>query len=94
MTALALERETQNYWALLKDASDQVKLALISLLSSSLVKKTEEITVVDKESKPKITAKDLEITPFVAKIGEKIKPLSEDFDYQKVKYEYLSEKYK
>ena len=94
MATLTLERETQNYWSLLKDASDQVKLALISLLSSSLVSKNVELAAPTTEKKPKITAKDLEITPSVAKIGENIKPLPEDFDYQKAKYEYLTEKYK
>ena len=37
MTAIALERETNNYWNLIKDVSVEIKLALISRLSSSLV---------------------------------------------------------
>lgn len=37
MTTLALERETNDYWSLIKNASEEVKLALISKLSNSLI---------------------------------------------------------
>lgn len=37
MTALMLERETNNYWNLIKDAGSEVKLALIKRLSDALV---------------------------------------------------------
>ena len=37
MTAVVLERETNNYWNLIKDVSAEIKLALISRLSSSLL---------------------------------------------------------
>ena len=37
MTAIALERETNNYWNLIKDVSAEIKLALITRLSSSLI---------------------------------------------------------
>lgn len=50
-------------------------------------------TVVEQRQKPHITPEDLEITPFVSSIGESIKPLSVDFDYDKAKQEYLLQKY-
>ena len=37
MTTAVLERETNNYWELIKNLSVEVKLALIARLSSSLV---------------------------------------------------------
>lgn len=37
MTTVALERETNNYWELIKNLSTEVKLALIAKISSSLV---------------------------------------------------------
>ena len=37
MTAIVLEREANNYWNLIKDVSIEVKLALISKLSNSLI---------------------------------------------------------
>ena len=36
MTALVLKRESDNYWNLIKDASNEVKLALIKRLSDAL----------------------------------------------------------
>ena len=36
MTAILLERETNNYWNLIKDAGNEVKLALIKRLSDAL----------------------------------------------------------
>lgn len=37
MTAIVLERETNNYWELIKNVSTEVKLALISRLSNALI---------------------------------------------------------
>lgn len=37
MTAMVLERETNTYWNLIKNLSAEVKLALISRLSNSLI---------------------------------------------------------
>lgn len=37
MTAVILEQETNNYWELIKNVSAEVKLALISRLSASLI---------------------------------------------------------
>ena len=38
MTTAVLEKETNNYWELLKNLSAEVKLALIARLSNSLVR--------------------------------------------------------
>ena len=76
----------------MKDASEQVKLALISLLSSSLVESAETKAAIH-DSKPVISREDLELTPFVATIGKGLSPLPADFDYQKAKEEYLMQKY-
>jgi len=38
MTTAVLERETNNYWELIKNLSAEVKLALIARLSSSLIR--------------------------------------------------------
>lgn len=45
MTAVTLQKETNSYWELIKDAGNEVKLALIQRLSVSLasaVKDTQE----------------------------------------------------
>ena len=49
--------------------------------------------VSEKTSHVKIRPEDLEITPFVASIGQGIKPLPADFDYEKAKEDYLMQKY-
>ncbi|MBR1504050.1 MAG: hypothetical protein IJ618_09250 [Prevotella sp.] len=49
MSTVVLERETKNYWNLIKDAGNEVKLALITLLSSSMSKDSDAIIF---ESKP------------------------------------------
>ena len=46
MTAMVLERETNDYWELIKDAGNEVKLALIKRLSDALIPAV-------KKSKPK-----------------------------------------
>lgn len=93
MTTLALEQETKNYWQLLKGASDQVKLSLISLLSSSLISKEDDVKSSEEALHTPIRPEDLEITPFVASIGQNLKPLPMDFDYDKEKADYLMQKY-
>jgi len=93
MNTLAIEQETRNYWELLKGASDQVKLSLISLLSSSLVSKEHVVKSSDVVQHVAIRPEDLEITPFVASIGQSIKPLPKDFDYDREKLDYLMKKY-
>ena len=89
MTTMVLEQQTKSYWQLVSGASDQVKIALISLLSSSLMSKGTEEKASEKASHVKIRPEDLEITPFVASIGQGIKPLPADFDYEKAKEDYL-----
>ena len=42
MTAIAIERETSNYWSLIKNASTEIKLALIARLSNALVAETQQ----------------------------------------------------
>ncbi|MBQ8714695.1 MAG: hypothetical protein IJ552_05725 [Prevotella sp.] len=48
MTAVVLERETDNYWNLIKDAGNEVKLALIKKLSDAVLP-----AVAEKETKDK-----------------------------------------
>lgn len=93
MTTIAIEQETKNYWQLLQGASDQVKLALISLLSSSLVSKKDAATHSSEAVQTAIRPEDLELTPFVASIGQGIRPLPRDIDYDKEKTDYLMQKY-
>lgn len=54
MTAIALKRETENYWALIKDAGNEVKLALIKKLSDAIRPAVAE----KKPRKKKYTADD------------------------------------
>ena len=42
---------------------------------------------------PKIRREDIHISPEVMKLGQGIKPLPDDFDYDKAKQEYLMQKY-
>lgn len=92
MMTSAIEQETMNYWQLLKGASDSVKLSLISRLSSSLISKNLDVEA-SKAEDVKIRREDLEITPFVASIGQSINPLPADFDYSEAKKDYLMQKY-
>jgi hypothetical protein len=93
MNTITLNRETATYWEQVKDASQQVKLALISMLSASLVAPVTKTKADDDSEKPHVTCEDLEITPFVSSIGQSIKPLPDDFNYDKAKQEYLMQKY-
>ena len=93
MNTMPLSRETSIYWEQVKNASQQVKLSLISMLSASLVTPQIEAEAADSSEKLLITPEDLEITPFVSTLGQGIKPLPEDFDYDKAKQEYLMQKY-
>ena len=93
MDSATLNRETATYWEQVKDASQQVKLALISLLSASLVAPVADKKNKVEETEIHITREDLEITPFVASIGQSLNPLPEDFDVEKAKQDYLMQKY-
>lgn len=42
MTAIAIERETNSYWKLVKNASSEIKLALIARLSNALVTEAQQ----------------------------------------------------
>ena len=93
MNTMILNREASTYWEHVKDASQQVKLTLISMLSASLVTPQDKSKSADSSEKLRITREDLEITPFVSTLGQGIKPLPEDFDYDKEKQDYLTQKY-
>ncbi len=93
MNTMTLNREASTYWEQLKNASQQVKLELISMLSASLVTPQNEAQAADGSEKLHITQEDLELTPFVSTLGQSIKQLPEDFDYDKAKQEYLMQKY-
>ncbi len=54
MTAIALKQETENYWNLIKDAGNEVKLALIKKLSDAVMSAVAE----KKPKKKKYTADD------------------------------------
>ncbi len=90
---MTLNREAFTYWEQVKNASQQVKLALISMLSASLVTPQDNAKVADGNEKLHVTREDLEITPFVSSLGQGIKLLPEDFDYDKAKQDYLMQKY-
>ena len=105
MTAIALEKETQNYWNLLKDASNEVKIALISMLSSSMLPKAEDSGIVvrhetrnEKEkaflaSLKRIKREDLKVLPWVQDIVKDIPPMPESVDSEDLKYKHLIQKY-
>lgn len=93
MDSVTLTPETTTYWEQVKGASRQAKLALISLLSASLVAPVAETKSAASSKKPSITREDLAITPFVETIGQGLNALPEDFDYDKAKQEYLMQKY-
>jgi hypothetical protein len=54
MATIALERETNNYWNLIKDAGNEVKLALIKRLTDALAPAVAE----KKARRKKYTADD------------------------------------
>lgn len=47
MTAITLDRETSNYWEMIKGASNQVKLALLTLISASM--SGDEVVITQKK---------------------------------------------
>ena len=51
MTAITLDRETSNYWELIKSASNKAKLSLITLLSSSIADTEDMIITHQKPAK-------------------------------------------
>ncbi|MCR5453798.1 MAG: hypothetical protein K6F33_02270 [Bacteroidales bacterium] len=109
MASISIEKETQNYWALLKDAGDQVKLALISLLSDSIriapsqpqktaktltaaeIREQKTKEVLTKLRQPK-SDQSVDVS-WVRDIVKDIPAMESDIDYDKIKDEYLMEKY-
>lgn len=108
-TALTIEPEIIPYWNSIKDASQNIKLALISLLSESLrisqpkAKKTKKAltTAEIREQKTKEvlaklrntkTDKSIDVS-WVQEIVKNVPQMDADVDYDKIKYDYLMEKY-
>lgn len=54
MTTIALKQETDNYWLLIKDAGNEVKLALIKRLSDAL----RSVVNDSKKRRKKLNAED------------------------------------
>ena len=53
---MTLNREASNYWEQVKNASQQVKLTLISMLSASLVTPQNEAVAADSSEKLQTTS--------------------------------------
>jgi len=51
MTTIALERETKDYWNLIKDATKEVKLALVALLNTSIADDTSSVGIETRPAK-------------------------------------------
>ncbi len=66
MTTVVLEKETNNYWELLKNLSAEVKLALIARLSNSLVRSA----VTDKDETDLLIDEILNNAPADASLTE------------------------
>ena len=67
MTAIVLKQETENYWNLIKDAGNEVKLALIKKLSDALKPAVAE----KKPRKKKYTADDFAV-PCILSDGRRL----------------------
>ena len=110
MEAAVLEPKAVPYWNLIKDASIDIKFALISLLNESIriavkpksEKKKKELSAAEiREQKtkevlaklPKIKKSELQISPEVMAVVAKVPEMDSDVDYDKIKYDYLMEKY-
>ena len=66
MTAITLERETNNYWNLIKDAGNEVKLALIKRLSDALAPAVaKKMVLVTENVKDFLNIKDIKIENWV-----------------------------
>ena len=107
--ALTLEPEIIPYWNSIKDASQNIKLALISLLSDSMqLTQPKQKTVTKNLSAAEIreqrtkevlaqlrkTKTDSSIdVSWVREIVKNVPKMDADVDYDKIKYDYLMEKY-
>ena len=106
--ALTLEPEIIPYWNSIKDASQNIKLALISLLSDSMqLTQPKQKTVTKNLSAAEIreqrtkevlaqlrkTKTDSSIdVSWVREIVKNVPKMDADVDYDKIKYDYLMEK--
>ncbi len=109
MNTATLEPEIIPYWNSIKDASQNIKLALISLLSDSMrfaqpkpktaAKNLSAAEIREKKTKeilaqlPKIKKSELKISPEVMAVVANVPEMDTDVDYDKIKYNYLMEKY-
>jgi predicted metal-dependent peptidase len=110
MEAAVLEPKAVPYWNLIKDASIDIKFALISLLNESIriavkpksEKKKKELSAAEiREQKTKEVLAELKKmktdktadVSWVREIVKNVPEMDSDVDYDKIKYDYLMEKY-
>ena len=110
MEAAVLEPKAVPYWNLIKDASIDIKFALISLLNESIriavkpksEKKKKELSAAEiREQKTKEVLAELKKmktdktadVSWVREIVKNVPEMDSDMDYDKIKYDYLMEKY-
>ena len=110
METAVLEPKAVPYWNLIKEASIDIKFALISLLNESIriavkpksEKKKKELSAAEiREQKTKEvlaefkkmkTDKTADVS-WVREIVKNVPEMDSDMDYDKIKYDYLMEKY-
>ena len=110
MEAAVLEPKAVPYWNLIKDASIDIKFALISLLNESIriavkpksEKKKKELSAAEireqktnevlAELKKMKTDKTADVS-WVREIVKNVPEMDSDVDFDKIKYDYLMEKY-
>ncbi|MBO4372213.1 MAG: hypothetical protein J5826_04705 [Bacteroidales bacterium] len=102
--------EAAPYWELIKNASNNIKLALISMLSESIrigTKTPPQKTALQlspaeiREQKAKelwkkekkINKSELVISPEILSVIKEVPEMDKNVDYDKIKYDYLMEKY-
>ncbi|MBR4677935.1 MAG: hypothetical protein IKO99_08025 [Bacteroidales bacterium] len=110
METAVLEPKAIPYWNLIKDASIDIKFALISLLNESIriavkpksEKKKKELSAAEiREQKTKEVLAELKKmktdksadVSWVREIVKNVPEMDSDVDYDKIKYDYLMEKY-
>lgn len=110
METAVLEPKAVPYWNLIKDASIDIKFALISLLNESIriavkpksEKKKKELSAAEiREQKTKEVLAELKKmktdksadVSWVREIVKNVPEMDSDVDYDKIKYDYLMEKY-
>ena len=83
MTAIAVERETNNFWNLIRNADKKVKVALITRLSASLIDDKPNIVVGGRHAGNPLAALD--------SLGEAIRATGKS--PEQLVNEHLQEKY-